>query len=368
MPRLTYHDLVESLVVQSFGGALDAEQRDIRTAVHRAYDELTTIRDWNYYSTHGRIVTDEPYSTGTVTTSGTTATLTGGTWPSWAANGHLQIADTICPVASRTSDSVIVLSLAPAEAVTGVTYTLYRVDYVLPTDFKNLDTPSAVNTWSSGVYISPDEAMKLERLSLSSGGPYHWTILKDASTNGWSMRLYGYPSGIETIDFIYRRTARALRFSGHEANSRVGTISRTGTAITGSSTAFTAAMVGSILRVGDTTNYPGSIESLTPWVEESVITARSSATAITTQDSGTIASSTRYIVTDPIDVAPHMHTVMDSCAKYWLAKIRGQDTEKLFAFYRRDLELAGEREELAPISGRSDRICSDNWTRGDDEG
>ena len=45
MPYQTYFDLVESLIVSSYGGAQDAEQRDIRTAVQRAYQELGWIWD-----------------------------------------------------------------------------------------------------------------------------------------------------------------------------------------------------------------------------------------------------------------------------------------------------------------------------------
>lgn len=42
---LTYFDVVEHLITASFGGPQDAEQRDIRTAVQRAYDEVISIKD-----------------------------------------------------------------------------------------------------------------------------------------------------------------------------------------------------------------------------------------------------------------------------------------------------------------------------------
>ena len=366
MAYQTYFDLVESLIVSSFGGAQDAEQRDIRTAIHRAYDELATIRDWSYYHVHGRIILQAPYDTGTVTTSGATATLSGGTWPAWAASGaYLKIGEEICRVASRTSGSVIVLdsSLSLKADVTGVSYTLYRSVYPLPSDFRNLDEPSDEYNWWSGLYVTPDQAMKIERVSNSSGEPYHWTVIKDPDSSGWAIKVVGYPTGTQTLDFTYRRTARPIRYSGHEAALRQGTLARSATAVTGSGTAFSSAMVGSVLRIGDTTNIPGPIESLTPWVSESKITAVGSATSLTTDVSGTVAAATKYLITDPIDIAPHMHAAMDSACDYWLARIRGVGEDKAFQLYQRDLRLAMEQDQLAPLSGRSREIWHDGGWR-----
>jgi hypothetical protein len=366
MAYLTYYDAVESLIVSSFGGPQDAEQRDIRTAIHRAYDELTTIRDWAYYHVHGRIVLQAPYDTGTVTSSGATVTLTGGTWPTWAASGaYLKVGEEICRVASRTSGSVVVLDsdLALKADVTGASYTLYRSVYPLPDDFRNLDEPSDEYNWWSGLYVTPDQAMKIERVSNSSGEPYHWTLIKDPDSSGWAIKVVGYPTGTQTLDFTYRRTARPIRYSGHEAALRQGTLARSTTAVTGSGTAFSSAMVGSVLRIGDTTNIPGPIESLNPWVSEAKITAVASATSLTTDASGTVASTTKYLITDPLDLAPHMHGAMDSACDYWLARIRGSGEDKAFQLYQRDLRLAMEQDQLAPLSGRSRYVWHDGGWR-----
>lgn len=366
MSYLTYFDLVESLIVSSYGGPQDAEQRDIRTAIHRAYSEVTQIRDWAYYHVHGRLVTDAPYATGTVTSSGVTVTLTGGTWPSWAASGgYLKVGEQICRVASRTSGSVIVLdsTLTLKADVTAQPFTLYRTVYALPSDFRNLDEPSDEYNWWSGLYVTPDEAMKIERVNNSSGTPYHWTVIKDPDSTGWAIKLIGYPTEAETIDFTYRRTARPIRYSGHETALRQGTISRSSATVTGSGTAFSSAMVGSILRVGDTTDHPGPIESLTPWVSEAKITAVGGATSLTTDASGTVAGSTKYIITDPIDVAPHMQAVVDAACDYHLARIRGQGEDKAFQLYQRDLRLAMEMDQLAPLSGRSRYVYHDGGWR-----
>ena len=365
MAYLTYFDLVESLIVSSYGGAQDAEQRDIRTAIHRAYDELTTIRDWAYYHVHGRIILQAPYDTGTVTSSGTTVTLTGGTWPSWAATGsYLKVGEEICRVATRTSNSVIALdsALSLKANVTASPYILYRTVYPLPADFRNLDEPSDEYNWWSGLYVTPDQAMKLERVSNSSGEPYHWTVIKDPDSTGWAIKVIGYPTGTQTLDFTYRRTARPIRWSGHETNARAGTIESSGL-VDGDGTSFQANMVGAILRIGDAANHPGPIESLTPYAQESKIVSVTDAFEMFVEPALTVAADTKYLISDPIDLAPHMHSAMDSACDYWLARIRGVKTDEAFGLYQRDLRLAMEQDQLAPLSGRSQNVWHDGGWR-----
>lgn len=287
MPAPTYSGLIDYLIVSSFGGPQDAEQKDIKQAILRAYDELTTMRDWSYYHVHGRVILQAPYSTGTVTSSGTTVTLTGGTWPTWAATGgYLKVGEEICRVASRTSDSVIVLDsgLGLKANVTSQPYALYRSVYPLPADFRNMDEPSDEYNWWSGLYVTPDEAMKLERVSNPSGEPYHWTVVKDPGGTGFAVKLIGYPTKLETLDFTYRRTAT-------------------------------------------------DISAYTP------------------------TTATR------LDIPDHLATAMHSAAEYWLARIRKTGEEKAYQFYQRDLRLALEQDQLAPLSGRSREIWHDGGWR-----
>jgi hypothetical protein len=371
MAYLTYFDLVESLIAASFGGPQDAEQRDIRSAVHRAYNELTTIRDWAYYSVHGRIVTSPSYTAGTIGITSGAVTLSGGSFATAGVTADnarywtIRTGDRSCPLASYSSATAVTLDsqFSGIDVPAGASYTLFRTVYPLPDDFRNMDEPSDEYNWWSGLYVTPDEAMKIERVSNSSGEPYHWTLIKDPAGSGWAIKLVGWPTSRETIDFTYRRSARPIRYSGHEAALRQGTISRTGTAVTGSGTAFSAAWAGSVLRVASGSQAPGPIESLYPYISESLIAAVGSTTALTTADSGTIASSTGYLVTDPIDIAPHMYSAMESCCDYWLARIRNQNPDKAFQMAQRDLRLAFEQDQLAPLSGRSNRIYHDGGWR-----
>lgn len=367
---LTYFDLVEHLITASFGGPQDAEQRDIRTACHRAYSEVTQIRDWAFYHAHGRVTTTAPYSTGTVEVASGVATLTGGSFASAgvtadnAKHWTLSIDSRLYPLSSLTSATVAGLdaSFSGFSVPAGSPFMLYRTLYTLPEDFRNLDEPSDEYNWWCGLYVTPDEAMKLERVANSSGAPYHWTIIKDPHGYGWAIKLVGHPTQAESIDFIYRRSPRPIKYSGHEAAVRAGTITAASSSVTGTGTSFPPDAAGAILRVGTAADFPETFVGLRPPVSEVRIASRSSGTAITTEGTAT-ASSSKYLITDPVDVPPHMHNVMHSGAEYWLARIRNQKPDNAFAMYQRDLRLAMEQDQLAPLSGRSSYIWHDGGWR-----
>jgi hypothetical protein len=359
MAYLTYFDLVEHLIVSSFGGPQDAEQRDIRTACQRAYSELTTLRDWSWYTVHGRVLTVAPV-TGTVATySNGTLTLSSGlTSTDWT---HCKIRNTVAKIASATSSSIFVLDdevrFIDAAVSAGDAVTFFKDSYDLPADFRNLDEPSDEYNWWAGLYVSPDEAMKLERVANATGRPYHWTVVPN-DKGGYALKLVGYPTRSETVDFTYRRYPRQIKYSGHESVVRAGTITASSASVSGSSTTFPADCVGSVLRVGGT-DYPEPLSGLKPYAQEVKILARASTTALT---AGATVSATgaKYLITDPVDIPPHMHNAMYSCADYWLARIRDKGVDKAAQVYQRDLRLAMEQEQLAPLAGRSRQI----WHNG----
>lgn len=364
MAYLTYFDVVEHLIAASFGGPQDAEQRDIRTAVHRCYTEISNLRDWSWSHVHGRVITAAPetgtassYSSGTLTLS---SGLTG------TGFSHVKIGNIVSRIASRTSSTVYVLDdlVQFPSATNGDICTFYKTTYSLPDDFRNLDEPSDEFNWWSGAYVTPDEAMKMERVNFQSGSPLHWTVIKNPDSSGWVLKLVGYPTAVETVDFTYRRSLRSLRWSGHEPSARVGTIAISSGAVTGVGTAFGVSAVGAILRVGNSSDVPGPITSITPYLQESVISAVASATAATVSSSVTgVSAGTKYLFTDPIDLPPHMHNCMLSGSEYWLARIRGSKVEEKYSLYQRDLRLAMESDQLAPLSGRSKRIWHDGGWR-----
>lgn len=361
---LTYQDVVEHLITASSGGPQDAEQKDIRTAIQRAYQEVVQMRDWQWYHTTGRIIFSDSWQ-GTVTYSASTRTVTkvsGDAFPADAARHCIRIDNVVGKVATRTSDTVLVLDSSirfPEDYTSAVSAVLYRSVYPLPSDFRNLDAPIDEASWAGFRYVSQDTAMKMERAQDIQGPPSYWTVLKDPDGYGYAVKVLGYPVDVETLDFTYRRMPRQIRLSGHEASSRAGTVSVSGTSVTGTGTSFSSNMVGSYLRVGTASAFPDTLGSLTPFSAEAKITAVASATSATI-DTSLSYSDVKYVVTDPVDAPEGMHNCMLSAAEYWLARMRGDGADKKFALYQRDLRLAMENDAVAPFSG-TERVVWDTY-------
>jgi len=239
MSAPTYADLVQYLIVSSYGGPQDAEQKDIRQAILRGYDELTTMRDWAYYSVHGRVVLQGTYTTGSIAISGGTVTGTGTSWSavsglsSLPKHFTLRVADRNYPVSGYTSATSLTLAAADAAFTfpADTPYALFRSIYPLPADFRNMDEPSDEYNWWSGLYVTPDEAMKLERVSNSSGEPYHWTLIKNPNGTGWAIKVVGYPTKQETLDFTYRRSATSIASEAADSSTRLDIADHMGNAM-----------------------------------------------------------------------------------------------------------------------------------------
>lgn len=375
---LTYFDLVEHLITASFGGPQDAEQKDIRSSVQRAVHEVAYIRDWRWYNTHGRIVFDDSWG-GSVTYDKSTRTFTrqsGDPFPSYAARGRLRLKEVVSEISQRVSDDSLVADSIlshPDSVTTPSPAIIYRSFYPLPADFRSLDSPIDQNFWTHFVFVEPDLAMKMELSQDRQGPPHAWTVRHDPDGNGWAIQVIGYPVEVETLDFTYRRVPRVLRLSGHEESARQGTVTISGTSVSGSGTAFNASMVGSVIRVGDATTVPAGLGSMNPYLHEAKIVSVSSATSCQI-DSAFTGSNLKYLVTDPVDSSPGMQNCIYSAAEYWLARTRKEKADDAFAMYQRDLRLALEADQLAPMSG-SERVIwdttgwrtplqSDNFTEG----
>ena len=359
---LTYYDLVEHLITASFGGPQDAEQKDIRSSIHRAVHEVAYIRDWRWYHTHGRIIFNDSWS-GSVTFDRPSRTFlrqSGDPFPAYAANGRLRVSEVVSRIATRVNDNTLTADsvISHPESITSpATAIIYRSFYPLPNDFRSIDSPIDQNFWTHFVFVEPDLAMKMELSQDRQGPPHAWTVRKDPDGNRWAIQVIGYPVEVETLDFTYRRVPRTLRLSGHETSSRQGTVSCSGTTVTGSGTAFTQGMVGSIIRFGTVPDLPDSLGSMTPYQFEAKIVSVASSTSCEIDTSYT-ASGVKYFVTDPVDCSPSMENCIYAAAEYWLARTRGNKPDDAFALYQRDLRLALESDQVAPMAG-SERVIWD---------
>ena len=73
--------------------------------------------------------------------------------------------------------------------------------------------------------------------------------------------------------------------------------------VTASGTSFTSDMVGSVIRIGTTADFPSGLEGLNPFSEERVIISVDSGTQVTVDASfDNTASAAKYRISDPVDV------------------------------------------------------------------
>jgi hypothetical protein len=97
---------------------------------------LTSGYEWSWLHPTSTLTLETPYATGTVTIAAGVVTLVGGVWPTWAADAQLTVGGQIYTVATRTSDTAVVLTDVTVTVSTASTYTIiHSYIYDLPDDF-----------------------------------------------------------------------------------------------------------------------------------------------------------------------------------------------------------------------------------------
>lgn len=314
MELLTYKDLVDH-AIEYLGSSTDAtSERTARNAVQSAYANLSNERRWTYFYQTGRVTTVAPYTTGTIAYDHTggayerVVTLASGTWPSWSANGALVIGTTVYQVAERKSDTEITLSVSsnPGEDVAAATtYTIYRDTYPLPCDFGSIAEVMNMGNSLCLQYVHPAEWLAPQRIYQGSAQPSRYTITGDPNLFGvLALRLYPFPDAAYALDFLYTRRPRALKVIG-ETTGTVTTASGS-TTVSGSGTAFTSSMVGSIIRFANsTTILPTGRSGDSPFEIERTVIAVASTTAMTIDsDPAQNLTGVKFVISDPVDVEP----------------------------------------------------------------
>lgn len=356
---ITYQDLIEHLVTRSQGGAYDPEQRDIRQAIQEGYDDVQHGAEWTFLMAPLRIALHGAVSSSTIAydhTGGTyerMVTLASGSWPTWAAQGTLKIGNATYLVDTYESSTQLTLredSNPGADVASGTSYILYQSSYALPANFKVLRDVYVEGDATRLSYVNPREWFRQETQVIGSGSPSHFTVMGSSDEQaGLSLRVFPYPDADGTLVGLYQRRCRDLYYTGMETEATAGTVSGSAgsASVAGSGSAFAAEMVGSVIRFSrNTTTLPTARGGLNPYREQRVIKTRGSTTAITLTESLTYthASSTLYVVSDPIDLDPTLLSVLRRACEWRLTQYRSPgksgDAERN---YVNELLLARER-------------------------
>lgn len=196
------------------GSKADTEKKQI---VNDALHWLSLEKDWPWLHRLGVVDLVADYDTGTIAINNAdkTVTLTGGTWPSWAANGDLVIDGQMYEIASRTSGSEVELKETwNSASISGESYVIMRYRYTLPTDLLRTDELLFGQTWPWGADAVSDAVLEMYRNTWQFGQstPNVWSIAKN------QLKVWPWPTAARRVNILYYAQPAELTDSADEAD------------------------------------------------------------------------------------------------------------------------------------------------------
>lgn len=310
---VTFDDILDHILDYAGSDAASSAVARHRRAIQNAYQVIPTRHEWSYLRGIARVVTVEPYDTGTIAydyTGGANerqVTLTGGTWPTWIESGYLLISNIPYKVDTRVSDTIVTLSeaTAPTSDIAAATeYQALQDQFNLPADFVAGDEATINEVGTLMQYVHPREWSSQRRVNSGPGQPVFYTYIGSTKPRGrTSIAIWPPTDAAYVIDILYKRSMRPLVYC--QISDGLVAATADSTTITGTGTAFKAGMIGSIIRFGvdGGENIPTGPTGNEPAVVERTITAVASATSLTVDEAmpETIASA-HYLISDPLDI------------------------------------------------------------------
>lgn len=180
----------------------------------------TSGYEWSWLKPWTTLATSLPYSTGTVTIASGVVTLASGTFPSWAADGTIQVSGSSYTVSTRDSDTQVTLDDTTATAAAGTSYKLTRDVYALPSDLGRIigvmNFP--LNEYREAITSIPFQELMEMRASIDlTGQPYHFAERwkPGTFTTGQRKELAFYP----TPDTVWRLHYQYEAYTGKLTSS-----------------------------------------------------------------------------------------------------------------------------------------------------
>ena len=309
----TYQDIIDHLVDYVGGSTGDDTVRYARRAAQDAYNLLPSMHQWSYLAGRGRVTTQAPLNTGTVTytNSSLTVTLSGANWPSWVTQGVIVLNNIPYQIASNpdAGPSSVLITLPPqnnpgADIAAGATYTLYQDAYSLPIDFTECDEEINVNYGLRLTFEHPSTWLTFQRIYRGPATPRIYTITGSPGFFGaMALKFFPPPDNAYFMDFIYKRRPRAL--SVVNVSSGTVSVASGNFTVTGSGTIWDSSMVGSSIRFSAAGNNvpPTGPSGENPFYLERTILSVGSTTSLTVDaDPAVTLSGLSYTISDPVDI------------------------------------------------------------------
>jgi hypothetical protein len=136
---------------------------------------------WSFLSpTQAQLEVHGAYETGTVAVTLGVVTLTGGTFPSWAAQGDLWVNDGYYPVSTRDTSTQVTLVDTTLTGLSGETYSLKHREYDLPDDFGGLLEPFTYrqdqSVWKELKRVNESMIRSMETYPATTNPPEYFCI------------------------------------------------------------------------------------------------------------------------------------------------------------------------------------------------
>jgi len=150
--QVSFTNLQERVGHYLFGirtGFSSDQQSDIGDCLNDGLRRLYAAHNWSFLRPLADVVTTAPYATGTVTIASGVVTLTGGTFPSWAASGVLKVSNRYYSVASRGSNTQITLDDTTVTVASAASFQLARPEIALDATFDSVSNDSDLTYYPS---------------------------------------------------------------------------------------------------------------------------------------------------------------------------------------------------------------------------
>lgn len=189
----------------------------IQRGIRRFYQPALTGQQfqrghrWSFLYPKTTLTTSAAYSTGTVEVVAGVATITGGTWPSWAADGDLTVSG-VAYEASSVAGADLTLKDTTVAVAAGTSYTLSRPRYTLPSDYGGIDGPMTYRSGTglgTSITVTSEQAVRERRQPFQvTGYPqraavYPATPDADDGTR-WEVTFYPSPDIQYIFEYRYR--------------------------------------------------------------------------------------------------------------------------------------------------------------------
>jgi len=353
--KLTFYDAMQHVLDFARDHGAMPTKALVRRVIQRAYDEVVHAHDWTFLHDIYRIQAYAAQTSGTVAYDHDTyqLTLSSNTWPTWATKTYgaaVLVDDVICDVQSRTSSTILTLSSnrnPGADVASGASYTLFPRWYALPNDFLELDHPVSETLFNFGKKVSLADIAARHRFVTGTNEIQYWAV--GANPNG-GMALHVHPALDQAyrLDVPYKKRPSELRVDGLNSNHYAGTVSTSGSTVTGSSSAFSSDMVGAMIWLREDSTVPTGVDGDTPYTEAHQISAVSSTTSITTETTMSTLSDVKYRITDPINLERVAWDAFLQCCEKQLARMRNyKEYRQIEENARRALRLAMAADHTA---------------------